>query len=335
MTSLPHLAKSLVKRGLEHGAARFGAHTRSGTPRLWVLMYHRILPREDARSAHEEPGMIVTPETFRQHLHQLKQLFEVLPLSAWIERRNANKPLPDRACAITFDDGWLDNFEFALPILEQEQVPATLFAVSHMIGTQREFWPNRLARALIAAHDANAALNWLQGAPGYAPSRTPDREYTAALIDYCKRFPDSDLHAWLDDTEQRLNIAPAATPSLMSWDQLRQMQASGLVEVGSHTCNHFRLLDSLPRDTLAAEIAESRHRLEHELERPVQLFCYPNGDACVAAVEQVRRHYTAAVTTRRGINSSGTDAHELLRIGVHEDISRTPGQFKARLSGWL
>src|SRR5690606_15090180 len=166
---------------LEQVASRCGPHRLSGSsPRLWVLMYHRILPAADPRFAQEEPGMIVTPDSFRQQLRILKQLFELMPLSEWIERRTSGKPLPARACAVTFDDGWLDNYEYALPILREEQVPATLFAVSHMIGTTRQFWPNRLARVL-AESSANAPLPSLEKLPGYVGGSF-DREASAGLI---------------------------------------------------------------------------------------------------------------------------------------------------------
>lgn len=281
--------------------------------------------------------MIVTPDTFRQHLRILKQRFELLPLAKWIERRDAGQPLPARACAVTFDDGWLDNYEHALPILQQEQVPATLFAVSHMIGTAREFWPNRLARILNSTQqrDAYTSLDWLKPLEGYRGDGTLNREAIAAIIYRCKSFSDDDLNAQLNAAETELQLEVPQTPALMSWEQLRAMQQSGLVEIGSHTCNHYRLLETLPAAALAREIGESRQLLEQQLDKPVNLFCYPNGDVCAAAIAQVRQHYRAAVTTRRGINTGNTAAHELLRIGVHEDISNSPTRFQARLSGWL
>ncbi len=298
-------------------------------------MYHRVLPTNDSRFAAEEPGMIVTPETFRQQLRILKSLFEILPLSEWLSRRDQCQPLPRRACAVTFDDGWLDNYQFAFPILREEQVPATLFAVADMIGTTRQFWPNRLARVLSHAQPA-------QPLPGFAdlsitaPDRLPlSRETLARTIFELKALTDAELDSRLRTAETALQLAPEPTPALMSWDHVREMQHSGLVEIGSHTCNHFRLQASLPANILAHEIDASRARIEEQTGQPSTLFCYPNGDTCADALRLVGEHYRGAVTTRRGINRADTPAHELLRIGIHEDIGNTATKFEAKLSGWM
>jgi peptidoglycan/xylan/chitin deacetylase (PgdA/CDA1 family) len=326
--------KKLVKSALEQCASRFGPHRRnhSTQPRLWVLMYHRILPASDPRYAREEPGMIVTPDTFRQQLRILKELFEVMPLAEWCGRRDAGRTLPARACAITFDDGWLDNYQFALPILQQEQLPATLFAVADMIGTQRQFWPNRLARVLGATQGRH--FSWMERF-GLGKQTALGREAVAQLIHQCKQMRDEELLTLLDSAEKELGLAPEHQPALVSWDQLREMQGSGFFDIGSHTSNHYRLLEGLADSTLTEEIIASKRKLERELERPVSTFCYPNGDTSPAAVTLVQEHYRAAVTTRRGINSTATASHSLQRIGVHEDVSDTRRRFEARLSGWI
>lgn len=329
--------KRAAKTSAQFIAARMGPHRRgSGPSRLWVLMYHRILPEHDIRHGDEEPGMIVTPDSFRQQLRILKRRFTLLPLSEWTQRQAAGKPLPERACAVTFDDGWRDNFEYAFPILQSEQVPATIFAVSHMIGTKQRFWPNRLAH-LLRAHDRESLrdFHWLQQLPGYRVSGPHSREEIAAAIKACKQFSDAYLQEQLTRMEQRLGLAEAGESALMDWPQLAAMQASGLVEIGSHTCHHRRLLDDMPGAELEREIVDSRKRLEQQLGKPVTLFCYPNGDSSALAMKLVREHYRAAVTTQRGINLPDTPAQALLRIGIHNDVSDTPTRFEARLSGWL
>jgi hypothetical protein len=110
-------------------------------PRLLVLMYHRVLPPTHADRAIEQPGMYVSPATLDLHCALLKRYFDFVHLDDWLRAARAREELPRMACALTFDDGWRDNFEYALPVLEQQCVPATIFLVSSYTGTAREFWP--------------------------------------------------------------------------------------------------------------------------------------------------------------------------------------------------
>ena len=331
MTNYP---KALAKQLIQTTAATFGSHRLpQRQPCLWVLMYHRVLPSTDPRYAAEEPGMVVTPDTFREHLKTLAEFFEPMPLSEWHRRARDGKTLPMKACAITFDDGWSDNYQYALPILQELNTPAHLFAVAELIGTRRMFWPNRVARLLLEHEKGLAQLDegqWLLAAIAGKPSR----ESVAAAINACKKLSDQEVESKLDLLERILGIDQPREPALMSWEQLGEMAAGGLVEIGSHTCNHRRLLDGVDQQTLIHEIAGSKAILQSKLECEINTFCYPNGDYSPAAEALVRQHYQLAVTTRGGINQINTDPHLLTRYGVHEDISDTRTKLLARVSGW-
>lgn len=330
--------KALVKPPLLWLSDITGPHRRGGEPRLWILMYHRVLPESDPRFALEEPGMVVTPETLAMHCRQLKQHMTVMRLKDWLELADKHQPLPERACAITFDDGWRDNLEYALPVLQEQQLPATVFAVSDWVGTHYRFWPNRI-QSLIAElgpdwwrHPATQELHAL------APAiQSDDADDIAALIDACKHLSDAELHALLDQCESALSTQAetqaAKQADLMSWEELAQLQASGVFDVASHGCSHTRLTPSLDPATCAYEVGASKVKLANHLEQTSPLFCYPNGDVSEEALKQVRAHYQAAVTTRMGINDLDSDRYQLCRVGVQESNSNTALAFRARLSG--
>lgn len=338
-------AKRIVKRGLQHLASRLGPQVRTPSkPQLLVLMYHRILPRDDIRARIEEPGMMVAPDNFRRQLQLVHRHFEVIQLSDWLARRAAGQNLPARACAITFDDGWADNHEFAYPVLQETATPATIFLVSDMIGTREQFWPERLARLLTSValqHPdswSHPTLAWLRDShTGYSFSNTPPTSGEITdLVNTAKQYPDAEVHARLDTTRDALGLDEGEPPaSLLDWDQVREMLASGLVEAGSHTCRHTRLQADTPPDLVAHEISASKQAIEQQTGKPVQTFCFPNGDYTDSALAMVRRHYTGAVTTRSGWNSVDTDSHCLSRIGIHDDVSQDRTAFLARLSGWF
>ena len=337
--------KKFIKRSLQHVAASFGRHTRPGKgPQLLVLTYHRILPQDDKRTLLEEPGMTVTPETFRQHINLLKHYFNIIKLSDWIQLKLDGKELPPKACAITFDDGWVDNFEFAFPILRELNVPATIFLVSDMIGAIEVFWPERLTRLIttISSHYSqywlHPVLDWLQNNPNnYRFSRTlPTREELSALITNVKIYSDQEIQERLTHIENVLQLATGNhSPSLLSWRQVTEMVDSDLVEIGSHTCHHFRLNEQTPNDILRKEIINSKEVIEKHIGQEVKTFCFPNGDYCPEALALVKQNYAGAVTTNSGWNTINTDCHLLNRIGIHQDITENKTSFLARISGWI
>lgn len=333
--------KQMLKQCVISAANQFGPHRFAGfarDPQLWVLMYHRILPKDDIRYRLEEPGMIVTPDTFAMHLREVKLHFDVMDLAEWLELRSNGKPLPKRACAITFDDGWHDNYEYAFPIIQQEKTPVTLFAVVEKIATAFQFWPNLVSALLASRATKVMAKNplferALRQLP--APDDSSDREYMAALIKVLKLSNDADIFSALTAIEWQQHLTFELPRGLMNWDEMRRMMASGLVKVGSHTCNHKRLNADLPTADILHEIVDSKRLLADQLENTVDIFCFPNGDYNAIAFNAVSSTYSAAVTTKRGIANIRTPAHELCRIGLHENVSHTPRLLGARLSGWV
>jgi len=337
--------KRLIKRSLNHIAASLGPHTRKGgSGKLLVLMYHRILPAGDSRSQLEEPGMVVTPATFKLHLEIIRKYFEVVHLSEWLALRNDGASLPGLACAITFDDGWADNYEFAFPILKELHVPATIFLVSDMIGTNRLFWPERLMRIVssiprVQQQDwSGPEFEWIQDITngirfeGEHPSRTE----LSQVIAHAKQYSDREMNDRLDAIEDQLNLRETgASASLLDWNQVNEMSSCGLVETGSHTCHHTRLGSDLSESVLVQEISKSKQAIELETGKEVRSFCFPNGDYSPRALELVRRNYEGAVTTDHGWNNARTDCHLLKRIGLHEDVSTDEVSFLGRISGWV
>ena len=334
--------KQLLKSSLATLANRLGAHRQSvSTPKLWILMYHRILPKNDKRFALEEPGMVVTPETFSMHISEVKRHFDIISLPEWVKLKQQNLPLPRKACAITFDDGWADNYEYAFPIIQAEKIPVTVFVVAEKIGTDFQFWPN-IIMALLMSNVS--ALSAMQNHPLFAKvtQKSPtlsapiDREYVAAYIAQLKQFSDSEIFTALYDIKWRTLLNVAMPNALMSWEQLLTMQQSGLVAIGSHTCNHKRLMTALSDEELAHEIIASKTIIETQLSSTVDLFCFPNGDYSPPALELVKNNYLAAVTTKKGIvTASSCSNYELTRIGIHEEVSHSRRMFGARLAAWL
>jgi len=338
MPSITRAAKELIKIPLQLMAAMLGPHQLpSREPKLWILMYHRILPATDPRYAEEEPGMLVQPDTLAMHIRELQQLMPIVDLSTWLDDHQHGRTLPSKACAITFDDGWQDNFEYALPILRQNETPATLFAVADMIGRDHWFWPNRVSRLMhqVAKHSLEE-LEWLAPILKEIDAKAVISERVAQVIDQLKQFSDDQIASWLDSAESQLISDSSKQPCLMSENELCEFSNSSHLVIGSHTCRHYRLNENLNKALTQHEIVQSQKQLKALLKTKIDLFCYPNGDVSPLALNITQQTYKAAVSTENGINSQGNfNLHRLKRIGLHQGVSDTPLKFRARLSSWL
>jgi peptidoglycan/xylan/chitin deacetylase (PgdA/CDA1 family) len=305
-------------------------------------MYHRVLPEDSTERRTEQPGMYVSPETLDLHLNELERHFELVHLDEWLRRAKLGAKLPRLSCAITFDDGWRDNYEFALPLLAKHSAPATIFLVSDYIGTSYRFWPNRLMSLLQRSFTE----------PGSVTFPEPLRRIVAPVL--VQAAARGELHAedadavvlgakgWDEDeirnlveTAERSSGQISQAGGILDREQVRRMGATGLVRFGSHTATHFRLGGRISAQNLEREIVGSRNALQDLCGQAIDLFCYPNGETSPEAIDLVRRHYLGAVTTCKGWHDVSGDPHVTRRIGVHEDVSNARDLFLERLSGWL
>ena len=336
--------KQLVKRGVVHTVARIVPVTwrwkKPGS--LVVLMYHRVLPKDSPIRDSEQPGMYVSPETLDLHLTELKRHFELVHLDDWLRRAKDGKPLPKLACALTFDDGWRDNYDVALPVLLKHQAPATIFLVSSYIGSAQRFWPNRLMDLVRREFAEPGSVSFpakLRALidPVLAKGRHRsgiDSEAIDPIVQQALELGEAEIRGLVAVAE---GADPSRPPDRETVDQreIAAMAATGLVRFGSHSATHFRLDASTPASVLKAEIAQSRRALQEICGQPIDLFCYPNGVTCAAAVDWTRREYLGAVSTARGWYRPRGNPYLIPRIAVHDDISANRDGFLACLSGWL
>ena len=305
---------------------------RSG--QLLILNYHRVLRRDFAELDTVEPGMFVFEDTFRKHLVEALCHFDVVDLGKWVAGSATAGDRP--AFAVTFDDGWKDNHDVALPVLRDLGIPATVFVVSEFAGTDRSFWPERLARRLKHLEAVHLGENaWLKSLVQQAglPSGAPTPEQISRVIALAKKRPDEAIVAELDSIDSIAGPPQAAGDrDLASWEELKGMVESGFVSLGSHTRGHVRMLPKLATRDVEYQIAGSREDIEQRAGHRPTLFCFPNGDVSPEALRVVKRNYEGACTTDRGWNAPGADPYALRRVSLHEDRSSSREAFLARIA---
>lgn len=289
---------------------------------LLVLIYHRVLAGPDSLLP-DEPDAV----RFAAHMDLLASLFNVLPLTEAATRLKGGS-LPARAACITFDDGYTNNLEVALPILSARKLPATVFISTGFIGGGR-MWNDTIIETVRAA-DAELDLSKLDLGVYALPDVAARRKAIDALIGKLKYLePEQRLH--------RVNeIAEAAGVSLpgnlmMSESQIKALHGGG-IEIGAHTVNH-PILTRLDDDQSRREILSSKRTLEDITGAPVTSFAYPNGRPLR---DYESRHvgivqgcgFTTAVSTAWGAARKTADIFQLPRIAPWD---RTATRFALRM----
>jgi len=332
-----------VRRGWAHVKYQVGALDRRldaalGT-RAVVLTYHRVLGEPERRRSWSHPGMVVSVDSFAQHVRALRRHFVVVSLAEFTAAVVESRPLPPRACLVTFDDGWLDTWQRAAPILADYQVPATLFVTSRLIGYTHGFWQERLCRALDTAAKADRTTRDEARArlTPFGIDRllaAPDRNDILQATRALKEARRHDVLDLVEALEALVGMCPAAEEPdrFISWEQARELTASGFT-IGAHGATH-RLLDTLPDAEVTQEVEESKATIAARLDRCEPAFCYPNGSWSAAAVGAVEAAgFQIAFTTAEHFVQPGVARFLVPRVNMHEAMTNSVPMWLSRIAG--
>jgi peptidoglycan/xylan/chitin deacetylase (PgdA/CDA1 family) len=291
--------------------------------RLSILIYHRILRARDPLL-----DDTIDAAAFAEQMALLASNFNVLPLGEAVQRL-AQGRLPARAACVTFDDGYADNHDVALPILKQFGVPATFFVASGYLDGGR-MWNDTVIEALRRAQGPRLDLSNL--GLGALPVSSIDERRAAVrvLLRAIKHRPPV---ARADVVERIASTVAEPLPEdlMMTRAQVRALRDAGMA-VGGHTVTH-PILTRISDEQAEAEMAEGKAMLEAVIGGPVKLFAYPNGVPTedfgpnhVALARKVG--FSAAVTTSWGAARRTSDVFQLPRF-TPWDLH--PLKFNARL----
>jgi peptidoglycan/xylan/chitin deacetylase (PgdA/CDA1 family) len=326
----------MIVSSIERGRSLFrwlGARLYGGA---MILAYHRI-----AYSSETTGDLCVSPENFVEQLRDLRRFAHPICLSDVVEHLKDDS-LPEKSVAITFDDGYADNLYTAKPLLEQYEIPATVFISTGYLG--REFWWDELDRLVTNSQTDLGSLSLRVGSawpqwraprqsdePVSAPAR---RAYSHALYRFLLKLDPHDrdsamdlIRSWSEGLSPDNSAARA-----MSEEELLRLVDGGLIEVGAHTRNH-PVLPQLSAQGQEDEIGASKTDLETILGRKILGFSYPNGLATAGTRRLVRElGFAYACSGRRDVVRRGSDVYELTRFW-QEDVNA--GRFAKRLDRWL
>lgn len=320
-----------------------------------ILLYHRVtdLP--------SDPQLLcVTRQHFAEHLQILREHARPMALAEMVRASRDNK-LPRKAVAVTFDDGYADNLLNGKPLLEQHDVPATVYVSSGYVDSGREFLADVLERLFLQPGSLPQELcltvngcshRWQLGDAAHysedayrrncawhvlrTEAPTPRHHIYRSLCQLLYTLPERDQRSALESLMVWAGTEPVRREShrALTAEEIRRLAQGGVVEVGAHTREH-PVLSSLPIAMQRDEIRGSKIRLEEILGHSVTSFAYPYGtrsDYTAETIELVREAgYDHACSNFEGLVQHDTDPWQLPRFLVRNWDGE---EFARKLSEW-
>lgn len=280
--------------------------------RLSVVIFHRVLAVRDPLFPEE-----LDRQGFDAACAWLAAWFNVLPLDEAVVRLQAGS-LPDRALAITFDDGYADNHDIALPVLQAHGLCATFFIATGFLDGGR-MWNDTVVESMRGCLARTLMVGDL-GLPGIDALQldTPASRRAAidSLLGAIKYLPPDQRQAAVERVAERANTT-LPTTLMMTSAQVKALADAGM-QIGAHTVSH-PILACLDDASALKQMQHSKSALEDLLGQPVRSFAYPNGrpgrdylprDAQLAH----RAGFELAVSTAHGAARAGDDVFQLPRF---------------------
>jgi peptidoglycan/xylan/chitin deacetylase (PgdA/CDA1 family) len=330
-----------LKRGLYLGGAFAMSRRIRPADTVMILRYHSVADESDGRLDYIDPGLAVAPEGFDRQMRFLRQHYQPVSITDVADAVAQEQPLPPLAVAVTFDDGYRDNYVHAFPILKAHGIPAAFYITAGCVDAREPLWTSRLRYYFMATRMGALDLDGSSAAMrlGSPPERGAAFAATIARIKSAGKIGGQALFR---EVEARLGVTDISPlrDSLMTWEQIAEMSRAGMV-IGAHTLTHPNL-PGLPPAEAEAEIVGSRVLIEERIQAPVRHFAYPNGRGVSHFNDVVRElvmkgGFLSAVTSIDGPVRRGDDVFALQRLGVyrkHGDLFRLAADLeRARLDG--
>ncbi|NEP56479.1 MAG: polysaccharide deacetylase family protein [Symploca sp. SIO2G7] len=324
------------------------------TSRALILMYHGVAETEGV-----DPWLLfVTPKRFAEQLEIVSKHFHPMSLKQ-LAQAHQDGNIPERAVAITFDDGYANNLYQAKPLLERFNIPATVFVTTGHLRKKQEFWSDELEQVLLRTvelpeklclningsnhqWELGAAINYSEADYRHDCDRQIDgRPQFSARLSFLYSVGDQ-LQPLAEEEQQNLlreirtwaNFQPNLRPthSFLTLEEVGDLAEGELIEVGAHTVNH-PLLSAHPPQLQQNEIQRGKTELEEILGYPVTSFAYPFGGYTQETIPLVQEAgFTCACSTVEETVWHKSDAFQLPRFCVR-NFSGT--EFEQRLLRWF
>lgn len=292
------------------------------TDGLAIFLFHGVV-RESSYDVRNYTGKHMARDRFYRIVEGLKHAGSALSMDDVVEHCGSGKPFPPRAFAVTFDDGFENNFSIAAPILKEFSIPATFYVTTGFVEHNAMSWIDRIEYCLEVVASGVLQLSWDECPHSFA---TADEKIRVLQLirDRVKTDPKIDPDEVVEMVCAQCGVAEvrhSAEPidQKMSWEQVARLADGDLLTIGGHSHTH-KTLSFLSAEELESEIAASIDLIHKNLGLRLRHYSYPEGlEHCYSdqVIEVLReKGVVCCPTAVDGINGSPSDLFRLRRIMI-------------------
>lgn len=279
---------------------------------LKILMYHRFMDDED-------DGYVLKKSDFESQILFFKKHFSFYTLEGYVDLSGSEKKRVKNPIILTVDDGYLNFYRYALPILRKHSIPATMFIPFDFVENGGWLWQDKNIYIIRNARNDFYTFKWRGSTLNISKKSLSDLFKSLWLIyGTCIPLGVAEKEEFSEKLALQLDVVIPPKPvdefAPLTWEQVREMKEEG-ISIGSHGMTH-QILTELSEEESLYEICESKKMLEYRLGHEVRSFCYPSGYFNQRIIEQIKAcKYKSAVTTKRGSGRDLNEMYTLKRIG--------------------
>lgn len=245
-----------------------------------VLCYHGVYPDGVNLGRLNSSGKHIKAAMFESQMRMLREKFRPVSMNQIVSALCGVGELPERAVAVTFDDGYENNFTQAVPILKKYDIPATFYLTTGFIGSEKLMWTDLLEAALFAEKSRQFTLKSSGKEYVFDLDAEATRETVLRSIKkLCKALPSEELIELRETLSADSKIEESLRSAIygfMSWEQGRAIASCDLFSVGAHTVDHVSLAKAR-QETALHQVHSSVQTVTEQLETPCLHFAYPEG----------------------------------------------------------
>lgn len=267
-----------------------------------ILMMHHVRPEPEPEFAPDKP-LAITPEFLEIVIETLRdEGFEIVDLdrALYLIYMTGDKP---RFAVLTFDDGFRDVYDYALPILRRHAAPFTIYVTPGLVDRDVRPWWSDLGHLIRRTEHLELDIGSERHDLPTISVREKNRAFSIARNALRRRHP-REVTSLIETMSVAHGVEPGAPEACMGWDDLAELAADPLCTIGAHTMTHA-MLSTLSEQDVRDELQSSKRVIEQHLGIVVDHLAYPFGDAEAIGSREIRiareLGFRSATTTRPGM----------------------------------